>query len=313
MNNHQEENDGRAVYSIVQFPSLDAMLAAKLYIPAGKTEAVPIVIMAHGFSATIDGMVADRYAEVFSEAGIAVLLYDHYSFGRSGGEPRYLINRWIQARGYCDAIEYVHTLPEIDRSRIALWGDSMSAAEVIVVGAVDTRVKAIVAQVPACGREAPPEDTEGKLFQAICDTLRQDNLLSIPATIDELMPVVSYDQINTPSLLEPITAFKWFIDYGAIYGTNWENKARRMTQHIDVPFHPGLCAPYLKAALLMMISHEDEMPGAKTSVARDVFERAPEPKERIDIEGGHFGIVYYPGKLFEEASRNQRDFLRKHL
>jgi len=30
-------------------------------------------------------MVADKYAEAFSCAGLAVLLYDHRNFGRSGG------------------------------------------------------------------------------------------------------------------------------------------------------------------------------------------------------------------------------------
>ena len=63
--------------------------------------------MAHGLSATISGMTADRYAEVFRDAGFAVLLFDHRNFGISDGEPRQQINKWVQARGYRDAM----TLP----------------------------------------------------------------------------------------------------------------------------------------------------------------------------------------------------------
>ena len=54
---------------------------------------------------------------------------------------------------------------------MALWGDSMSAAEVIVVGAIDARVKAVVAQVPACGDNPPPPDPDGSLFAAIREKL----------------------------------------------------------------------------------------------------------------------------------------------
>jgi len=45
--------------------------------------------MAHGFSATINGMVADRYAEVFCNAGFAVLLYDPqlWPWFKDGLEP----------------------------------------------------------------------------------------------------------------------------------------------------------------------------------------------------------------------------------
>ena len=48
--------------------------------------------MAHGFTTTINGMTADKYAERFREAHFAVLLYNHRSFGTSDGEPRQEIN-----------------------------------------------------------------------------------------------------------------------------------------------------------------------------------------------------------------------------
>lgn len=48
--------------------------------------------MAHGYSATRRRMTADNYAEVFQASGLAVLLYDHYGFGDSQGEPRLQIN-----------------------------------------------------------------------------------------------------------------------------------------------------------------------------------------------------------------------------
>lgn len=58
----------------VEFPSEGAMLRGLLFLPESQTERTPVVIMARGTSATVT-MVADKYAEVFSNAGLAALLY----------------------------------------------------------------------------------------------------------------------------------------------------------------------------------------------------------------------------------------------
>lgn len=269
--------------------------------------------MAHGFSATINGMVADRYAEGFWDTGCAVFLYDHRNFGISDGEPRQQINEWIQARGYRDAINFVTTLPEIDATRIAIWGDSLSSAEVILVGAIDPRVKAIVAQVPACGDKPPPPDPDGLLFASIRKTFLKGDVSGTPQTISGPLPVVSFDQKSIPSMLTPLTAYRWFIEYGGRYGTKWENWVTVEEPATPVVYHPVLCAPHIKAALLMMIAREDEMHGANSRIARMVFEVAPQPKELIELDGGHFGLLYYPSPLFDEASKVQQDFLTRYL
>ena len=158
------------MYKSIEFQSEGATLRGRLYMPEGNSKKLPVIIMAHGYSATIEGMVADRYAEVFSKAGFAVLLYDHRNLGISGGEPRQEINRWTQARGYLDAIDFVVTLPGVDTTKIGLWGDSMSGDEVIFVAAMDHRVKTVVAQLPACGREMPPPDPTGSPGAWACVT-----------------------------------------------------------------------------------------------------------------------------------------------
>jgi dienelactone hydrolase len=60
----------------MEFESEDAVLRVYLYKAAKGDPPHPLVVMAHGTSATIP-MVADRYAEVFAEAGVSALLYDH--------------------------------------------------------------------------------------------------------------------------------------------------------------------------------------------------------------------------------------------
>jgi hypothetical protein len=79
------------------------------------------------------------------------------------------------------------------------------------------------------------------------------------------------------------------------------------------PFHPTLCAPFVKAHTLLMVAPEDEMVHANYSVARQAYELIPGSKQWYDIAGGHFGLLYYPSELFDEASRVQTEFLKKWL
>jgi pimeloyl-ACP methyl ester carboxylesterase len=293
----------------VEFPSLNVTLRGKLYRPESSVDRLPAIIMAHGFSATINGMVAERYADVFCEAGFAVLLYDHYSFGISDGRPRCQISSWMQARGYCDAVDYLLTRPEFDPRRIAVWGDSMSGRVAIAVGAVDDRVKAVVVQVPACGHKRPSEDPDEASFLAMKDIILNRNLIGMTKKYADPRPVVSADQIGASSLLEPLTAFRWFIDYGGRYGTKWQNQAVVVTMDTGNPFHVHDCAAHLQVPILMVIAEEDEMPGANSQVSRYVYECIPGPKNLLEVDGGHFGLLYYPGELFDQVSRAQRDFL----
>ena len=296
--------------SNVEFPSQGALLRGRLYAHTDRPRAT--VVMTHGFSATVTGMTADRYAEVLHAAGLNALLFDHRGFGASGGEPRQVIHRWVQARGYRDALDFVATRPEVDAARLALWGDSHSASTALAVAAFDARVRAVALQVPACGSAPPPADPDGAKYRALEETFAHADLDALPADVVGPMAVVSADQLRSPSLLPPITAFRWFIDYGGRPGTLWQNVATVVSPKTDVAFHAGLCAPHLRAASFWAIARDDEMPGAEPRVARLAFEAAPGPKQLLEIDGGHFGLLYHPSALFDAVSAAQAAFLVRY-
>jgi len=291
------------------------MLRGRLYEWPSPSRPRPIVIMAHGFSATINGMVADRFAEVFHSAGFDVLLYDHRSFGISDGEPRCEIDAFAQARGYRSAIDFVVGLPGVDQHRIALWGDSLSGGAVIAAGAVDPRISAVVSQVPACGSEVPPLHRGRSLFNMKCRPYLDGTAgYQYVGTRHGPMPVVSFDQAGTPSLLTPITAYRWFIEYGGRFGTHWVNRATVVVPPEPALWSPVLFATQLRVPSLFMIATDDEMPGAVPRVARAAFEEARSTKKELcEIEGGHFGLLHYPSALFDLASAKQASFLLRHL
>lgn len=298
------------MYKIVEFTSESATLRGRLYCPKKSTK-LPIIIMAHGYSATIEGMCADNYAEKFYNAGYAVLLYDHRGFGISDGNPRQQTNKWIQARGYRDAINYVTTLPEVDNDKISLWGVSMGASAAIVVASIDHRVKAIITLVPACDHKLPPPDTDGQAFQTIRNTFLHGQINGSPETTIGPMPVVSFDQNTVRSMLPTLTSFRWFMEYGGRYNTKWENNVTHVEPNVSIPFNSVICIPHIKAALLMIVAKYDEVKAANADVARNAYERAPHPKKILEVDGGHFGIIHYPSQLFDQASKEQIDFLNE--
>ena len=296
--------------SEVEFPSEGAMLRGFLYESVAGEPPFPLVVMAHGTSATIP-MVADRYAEVFAQSGVSALLYDHRNFGISGGEPRQEINPWVQSRGYRDAVTFASDLPRHDSSRIAIWGDSYSAGEVFLVAACDPRVKAVVAQCPVFGASPPEPDPLG--FAAIRETFESGDVSGTPDDRIGPLPVVSHDQAGTPSLLAPIQAFRWFIEYGGRFGSGWRNTTTRVVPSNTAPYSPFLCAPHVTVPSLMLVAPGDEMVHANPLVSRAAFDLLPGDKEWHDLDGGHFGLLYHPSPLFDEASARQAHFLASRL
>jgi len=125
----------------IQFKTEDSVtLRGWHYVPDGQSSKVPTIIMAHGYSA-VKEMYLDTFAEAFCKAGLACLVFDNRNFGASDGEPRQEIDPWQQIRDYRDTITFAETLEMTDPERIGIWGSSYSGGHVLVVGAIDRRVK----------------------------------------------------------------------------------------------------------------------------------------------------------------------------
>src|SRR5271166_2927278 len=132
----------------IEFKTQDGLtLKGWHYLPDRLSGKAPTIVMAHGFSA-VKEMYLDKFAEAFSAAGLAALVYDNRNFGASDGEPRQEIDPWQQVRDYRHAITWIGSRPEIDAGRIGVWGSSYSGGHVLTVAAIDRRVKCVVSQVP---------------------------------------------------------------------------------------------------------------------------------------------------------------------
>ena len=150
-----------------------------------------------------------------------------------------------------------------------------------------------------------------RVFDAIMETVTRTDLASLERTIIGPLPVVSADQLSSPSFVTSITAYRWFIENGARFGARWANKATIARLAASEPFDAQVCIPYIRAPLLMIVAHEDEENDAELS--RAVFEMANEPKQLIDVDGGHFGVLWPDTPEFERAAKAQQVFLRRYL
>lgn len=261
--------------------------------------------MAHGFSATKE-MALDAYASTFCAGGLAVLVYDHRGFGTSDGEPRQVINPWGQARDYRYAIGWMAARPEVDRERIGIWGSSYSGGAVLVLGAIDERVRAVVASVPFAGLGADYADADAvdarfsMVREALCD-------LSGAGPADSATPLAGpLAVVHEPGAPEGTRVFlnqpessEWFLDHGRRPGSGWHNEVWLQAAFGTEPaFDPGVAAAHLRAPVLFIVATHDVV--AATEVAIGAFDRAPEPKQLEMIEGHHF--TPYSGAALERAA-----------
>jgi uncharacterized protein len=92
-------------------------------------ERLPCVVLAHGFSGTMDRLVP--HAERFAAGGIAALVFDYRGFGESGGEPRQVVDLPSQHDDIRAAVTWVRGRGDLDPDRVALWGNSLGGAHVI--------------------------------------------------------------------------------------------------------------------------------------------------------------------------------------
>lgn len=301
---------GAQLVSELEFVSEGSVLRGRLFTPDGKNPS-PGIVMAPGFSATSHFAVFERYARAIAAIGVAVFLFDYRGFGPSEGEPRHEINAWNQARDYRSAVEFLRSLDQVDRNRVGIWGVSSSTAVASVVAAADPTIAAVVLLVPAFGEELSPPDPDGTVFNKIGETVLNTDLDSLDRTVVGPLPVVSADQLHSPSLVQTLTAFRWFIESGGSFGTGWKNQATLARLTAPAPFDAQVCIPHISAPILMVVAREDEESDA--DVARDVFATASEPKQLLTVDGGHFGVLYPDTREYELSASTQQSFLQEHL
>jgi fermentation-respiration switch protein FrsA (DUF1100 family) len=293
----------------IEFMTDDGVtLRGWLYLPATAKAPVPTVVMAHGFSA-VKEMYLDRFAEAFEAAGLGALVFDNRNFGASDGEPRQEIDPWQQVRDYRDAITYASGLDAVDATRIGVWGSSYSGGHVLVVGAIDRRVRCVVSQVPLISGHRNARRLIRSDFLAPTRALFvQDREARYRGEAPAMLPVVAEDPL-APSALPTADSWVWFTETGANRAPSWKNEVTLRSVELFTEYEPGAHIGHISPTpLLMVVAAGDHLTASDEAIA--AFEDAREPKKLEILPGGHFD-AYVAG--FDRASAAGTSWFVEHL
>jgi len=284
------------------------ILRGWLYRPQGTSAEVPAVVMAHGFSA-VKEMYLDRYAEVFSRAGLATLVFDNRNFGASGGEPRGEIDPWQQIRDYRHAITWVRRQPGINRAQIGVWGSSYSGGHVMVVGAIDRRVKSVVAQVPLIsGSRNLARLVRADLMAPLRTQFEADRDARFEGRPPAMISVVSPEP-GGAAVLPTADSWEWFTQTAKERAPAWQNQVTLRTVEMLSEYEPGAYIERISPTpLMIVVAAHDHLTIADETFA--AYNRALEPKRLVLLKGGHFDAYV---KEFEQSSTAARDWFVQHL
>jgi dienelactone hydrolase len=293
---------------VVRFRSETEECHAWRYLPLGaaRDRPVPMVVLAHGLGG-VKGLGLDAYAQRFCAAGYACLVFDYRHFGESGGEPRHLLSVRRQRADWWAAVGAARTMPEVDPTRIVLWGTSFAGGHVLVTAARDPCVAAAVVQCPfttfyASWLAIEPR-SGAKLAARVALDVGAHVLGRPPVLVRGWGRPGEAAAMTAPDVVAGVEAL-----VAASGVTNLPDAipARGLLSMVgDVP---GRRAQDVRCPVLFCICRNDTVaPAAPT--ARYAL-RAP--RSRIALyDCGHFDI--YLGEPFEQAVADQLAFLQEHV
>lgn len=128
----------------VSFAVEGISIVGELYLPHDKEGPWPPLCICHGIPSGAPPDPKDGgyplLAEKFSAAGFATLIFSFRGTGASGGN--FDIMGWV--KDLQGAINYLHSFPGVDKSRLSVMGFSGGAAVSTYVAAHDPRLRQII-------------------------------------------------------------------------------------------------------------------------------------------------------------------------
>ncbi|MBI1211191.1 MAG: alpha/beta fold hydrolase [Alphaproteobacteria bacterium] len=280
------------------------------FYPAQRVSgAAPAIVMSHGITA-VKEQYLDRYAARFAAEGFAVLAFDFRHLGSSDGTPRGRINPRLQQDDIRAALGWMSERPEVNASRLALWGTSFSGAHAIFVGALDPRVRVVVAQVPAINIPRSlialiGDEGFANLLKLLVEDYSRRNAGGEGAAIPVVAPT------GETSFLPRADAYEWFTQTGKSIAPQWLN-------HISLE-SIARCAEYVPDSVIHLVSPKPLLIQAATGdslipieLTKEAFAQAGEPKRLEIYECGHFD-PYAVEPWHGQFVKGQVDWLKEHL
>lgn len=277
--------------------------AAWLTLPVG-TGPRPGVVLVHGLGATHD-MMLRQYEQHFAASGIATLAFDYRHTGESDGQPRQHISMTRQRQDVHSALDALRRHPDVDASRLGLWGTSLGGMHVVRVAAERSDVSVAVVQCPivhgpgaarSLGVRGPLRLTPAVVEDAVRGLLRRGR---------RYVPIV-----GAPGTLAMVTAPGAESGWNSTVerGGRFDNRIAAADAVAMVATSALRYAPKVSAPLLVCVCDRENLmdPRHAATVAR----HAPRGVAR-HYDSDHFAIYHPP--LIAGVLADQTAFLAEHL
>jgi hypothetical protein len=180
---------------------------------------------------------------------------------------------------------------------------------VLVVGAIDRRVKCVVSQVPlVSGSRNLKRLVRADMAAPLRAQFDADREARFRGEAPAMVPVVT-NEPNGVAALPTADSWDWFIETGKSRASAWRNEVTLRTVEMLGEYEPGSYIERISPTpILMVIADEDHLAVADEAFA--VYNRALEPKRLVILKGGHFDAYV---RDFERASGAARDWFNQHL
>jgi pimeloyl-ACP methyl ester carboxylesterase len=171
----------------------------------------------------------------------------------------------------------------------------------------------VVANVPFAGMPNADYTRSDDRFVALRDAVLGEDSgdpASFPDPIGPVAVVTEPDGTLPMVFLPQEESAEWFLDRGRRDGVLWENRVLLRRAFGGEPaFDPGVAIAHLHAPTQFVVGSNDRVAAAEVALA--AYERAPEPKDLVAIDGHHF--TPYSGDAFTVAAESARDWFLRWL
>ena len=297
----------------VSFPSRAFKLAAHLYPPvSGSSDrSGAAIIICHPWTSVKEQSPAN-YARVLTKEGFTCLAYDAAYQGESEGLPRSLEDPAQRVEDIKAAVTYLHTLKEVDSSKIGVLGICASGAYAPYATQTDLRIKACATSaavdVGTMARRGFDKDSSNMdILKTQLETAAKDRSSDVTG---EEVPIVHM----LPDRIEDVPkdlpdSFKDLTSYYRVRGSH------PRAPNTCIPRSWDLMANFDAFAYNHMIAPRPLLMITGTKAAtkwysEDGIAKAKEPKELVVIEGLTHADLY---DHVDEAGRKLVDFFGKAL
>jgi fermentation-respiration switch protein FrsA (DUF1100 family) len=297
----------------VEFRSKGTTVRGTLYLPAGDVTNLPGVVMAGGWC-YVKELVLPHYATAIAERGFAVLAFDYRTFGASDGSPRLDIDPWGQIEDYRNAVEFLADDSRVDPTRLGAWGISYSGGHVLILGAVESRVKCVVSTIPVVEGEMNMRRVHGEeRYKELLDLIAKDRRSRYEGAEPGLIPF----HVDDPT--KELATWP-FPDSGAVFEKLRQEGASTFENYSTIESVERMLAytvfPYVKrlgkTPTMMVLTENDH----KTLVDLEIeaFNQIASPDKRCEILPSlSHGSLYEDARHTRTAAAPAAEWFEQHL